>query len=161
METRIFLVLFLAWFKVLNYICNRKSKTLNNMIKNKKEISTLTKAEMEIMNILWDEAKPMSTHAIIDRYPEPKPAYSTIATFMKILTKKEFVSFRKGEEGNKTFYFYPLITRVEYTRKFMNQVKSTFFGGSVKSLISFFAKEEKLSDEELREILAVIKQPLP
>jgi predicted transcriptional regulator len=43
----------------------------------------------------------------------------------------------------------------------MNQVKSTFFGGSVKSLISFFAKEEKLSDEELREILAVIKQPLP
>ena len=59
-----------------------KSKTLNNMIKNKKEISTLTKAEMEIMNILWDEAKPMSTHAIIERYPEPKPAYSTIATFM-------------------------------------------------------------------------------
>ena len=62
------------------------------MIKNKKEISTLTKAEMEIMNILWEEAKPMSTHAIIEQYPEPKPAYSTIATFMKILTKKEFVS---------------------------------------------------------------------
>ena len=99
------------------------------MIKNKKEISTLTKAEMEIMNILWDEAKPMSTHAIIERYPEPKPAYSTIATFMKILTKKDFVTFRKGEEGDKTFYFYPL----------------------------FFAKEEQLSDEELREILAVIK----
>ena len=131
------------------------------MIKNKKEISTLTKAEMEIMNILWDEAKPMSTHAIIERYPEPKPAYSTIATFMKILTKKDFVTFRKGEEGDKTFYFYPLITRVEYTRKFMNQVKSTFFGGSVKSLISFFAQEEKLSDEDLKEILELMNQPLP
>lgn len=131
------------------------------MIKNKKEISTLTKAEMEIMNILWDEAKSMSTHAIIERYPEPKPAYSTIATFMKILTKKDFVTFRKGEEGDKTFYFYPLITRVEYTRKFMNQVKSTFFGGSVKSLISFFAKEEKLSDEDLKEILKLMNQPLP
>ena len=131
------------------------------MIKNKKEISTLTKAEMEIMNILWEEAKPMSTHAIIEQYPEPKPAYSTIATFMKILTKKEFVSFRKGEEGDKTFYFYPLITRVEYTRKFMNQVKSTFFGGSVKSLISFFAKEEQLSDEDLQEILSLINNPLP
>ena len=126
------------------------------MTKNKKEINTLTKAEMEIMNTLWDAAEPMSTHAIIERYPEPKPAYSTVATFMKILTNKEFVSFRKKEEGDKTFYFYPLITRVEYTRKFMNQVKSTFFGGSVKSLISFFAKEEKLSDEDLREIAFLI-----
>ncbi|MBR4645376.1 MAG: BlaI/MecI/CopY family transcriptional regulator [Bacteroidaceae bacterium] len=126
------------------------------MVKNKKEINTLTKAEMEIMNTLWDAKEPMSTHAIIERYPEPKPAYSTIATFMKILTNKEFVSFRKGEERDKTFYFYPLITRVEYTRKFMNQVKTTFFGGSVKSLISFFAKEEKLSDEELKEILSFI-----
>ena len=127
-------------------------------MRNNKEINTLTKAEMEIMNTLWDEAKPMSTHAIIEKYPEPKPAYSTIATFMKILTKKEFVSFRKGEEGDKTFYFYPLITRVEYTRKFMNQVKSTFFGGSVKSLISFFAQEEKMSDEDLEEILSLIKK---
>ena len=127
------------------------------MTKNKKEINTLTKAEMEIMNTLWDATEPMSTHAIIERYPEPKPAYSTVATFMKILTNKEFVSFRKKEEGDKTFYFYPLITRVEYTRKFMNQVKSTFFGGSVKSLISFFAKEEKLSDEEIKEIFSFIK----
>ena len=127
------------------------------MTKNKKEINTLTKAEMEIMNTLWDAAEPMSTHAIIERYPEPKPAYSTVATFMKILTNKEFVSFRKKEEGDKTFYFYPLITRVEYTRKFMNQVKSTFFGGSVKSLISFFAKEEKLSDEDLQEIMKMIR----
>ncbi|MBO7067816.1 MAG: BlaI/MecI/CopY family transcriptional regulator [Bacteroidaceae bacterium] len=126
------------------------------MTKNKKEINTLTKAEMEIMNILWEEARPMSTHAIIERYPEPKPAYSTIATFMKILTNKDFVSFRKGEEGDKTYFFYPLITRVEYTRKFMNQVKTTFFGGSVKSLISFFAQEEKLSDEDLREIASLI-----
>ena len=125
------------------------------------KIRRLPDSEFEIMNILWDEAKPMSTHAIIERYPEPKPAYSTIATFMKILTKKDFVSFRKGEEGDKTFYFYPLITRVEYTRKFMNQVKSTFFGGSVKSLISFFAKEEKLSDEDLKEILEVMNRPHP
>ena len=57
------------------------------MVKNKKEISTLTKAEMEIMNILWEEAKPMSTHAIIEQYPEPKPAYSTIATFMVLIMR--------------------------------------------------------------------------
>ena len=47
---------------------------------------TLTKAEMEIMNILWDKGEALTTHEIIDQYPEPKPAYSTIATFLKILT---------------------------------------------------------------------------
>lgn len=125
-------------------------------MRRKKDDHTLTKAEMEIMNILWDEGKAMSTHAIIAKYPEPRPAYSTIATFMKILTTKEFVSFRKGEEGDKTFYFYPLLTRVEYTRKFMKEVKDSFFGGSLKSLISFFAKEEELTDEELQEILLLI-----
>lgn len=125
-------------------------------MRRKKGDHTLTKAEMEIMNILWEEGRPMSTHAIIDKYPEPHPAYSTIATFMKILTTKEFVSFRKGEAGDKTFYFYPLLTRVEYTRKFMKEVKESFFGGSLKSLISFFAQEEELSNEDLQEILELI-----
>ena len=125
-------------------------------MRRKKDDHTLTKAEMEIMNILWDEGKAMSTHAIIAKYPVPRPAYSTIATFMKILTTKEFVSFRKGEEGDKTFYFYPLLTRVEYTRKFMKEMKDSLFGGSLKSLISFFAKEEELSDDDLQEILSLI-----
>lgn len=125
-------------------------------MRRKKDDHTLTKAEMEIMNILWDEGKAMSTHAIIAKYPEPHPAYSTIATFMKILTTKEFVSFRKGEVGDKTFYFYPLLTRVEYTRRFMKEVKDSFFSGSLKSLISFFAKEEELSEDDLQEILSLI-----
>ncbi len=126
-------------------------------MRRKKDDHTLTKAEMEIMNILWDEGKSMSTHAIIEKYPEPRPAYTTIATFMKILTTKEFVNYRKGENGDKTFYFYPLITRVEYTRKFMKEVKDSFFGGSLKSLVSFFAMEEEISETDLQEILEMIK----
>lgn len=125
-------------------------------MRRKKDDHTLTKAEMEIMNILWDEGKAMSTHAIIAKYPEPRPAYSTIATFMKILTTKEFVSFRKGSEGDKTFYFYPQISRAEYTRRFMKEVKDSFFGGSLKSLICFFAEEEEISDKDLQEILEII-----
>ena len=125
-------------------------------MRRKKDDNTLTKAEMEIMNILWDEGKAMSTHAIIAKYPEPRPAYSTIATFMKILTTKEFVSFRKGTEGDKTFYFYPQISRAEYTRRFMKEVKDSFFGGSLKSLICFFAEEEEISDKDLQEILEII-----
>ena len=53
-----------------------------------KEFNTLTRAEMQIMNILWDKGCGMTTHEIIDVYPEPRPAYSTIATFLKILTHK-------------------------------------------------------------------------
>lgn len=57
-----------------------------------KEFNTLTRAEMQIMNILWDKGCGMTTHEIIDAYPEPHPAYSTIATFMKILTHKQYVT---------------------------------------------------------------------
>lgn len=91
-------------------------------MRRKKDDHTLTKAEMEIMNILWDENHPLSTHSIIAKYPDPKPAYSTIATFMKILTAKEYVSYNKGVESDKTFYFYPLMSRIEYTRKYMKDV---------------------------------------
>lgn len=125
---------------------------------NKKtEERTLTRAEMEIMAILWDNSRGMTTHEIIEHYPEPKPAYSTIATFMKILTNKGFVTHRKREDSGKTFFFYPSITRQEYTRKFMAGVKHTLFEGSLKSLISFFIEEEEISDEEMKDILAIME----
>ena len=112
---------------------------------------------MEIMNILWDSGRGMTTHDIVSHYPEQQPAYTTIATFLKILTTKGFVSYQKAADGGKTHYFSPVISRAEYTSRFMNEVKRTFFGGSLKSLISFFAKEEDISDEDLQEILSHIK----
>lgn len=81
----------------------------------KKDKRTLTRAETLIMNILWDSGEAMTTHEIIGKYPDPKPAYSTTATFMKILTYKKFVNFKKAVEGNKTHFFYPLICREDYT----------------------------------------------
>lgn len=124
-----------------------------------KDDKTLTRAEMEIMNILWDnESEGMTTHEVIEKYPEPKPAYSTIATFLKIMTEKGFVSYKKAESGSKTFYYYPLISREEYTRRFMSEVKNSFFSGSLKSLISFFAKEENVSEEDIKTILSIINK---
>ena len=96
-------------------------------MKQNNEERQLTKAEMEIMNVLWDKAKGMTTHEIIDEYPEPKPAYSTIATFLKILTNKSFIQSRKQEGGGKTFVFTPTISREAYTNRVMKEVKSTFF----------------------------------
>ena len=112
---------------------------------------TLTRAEMEIMNILWDSGQGMTTHDIIAKYKEPRPVYSTVATFLKILATKQFVGFHKAEGRGKTYIYYPLVTRAEYTRQAMKDVKESFFSGSLKSLISFFVKEE-----DIREIMALI-----
>lgn len=138
------------------------------------EERTLTKAEMEIMNILWSHSesgraldgkglcthegkKGMTTHDIIEHYPEPQPAYSTIATFLKILTNKGFIRPQKQENTGKTFYFFPLVSREEYTNRVMKEVKTTFFAGSFKSMLSFFAQQEEVSEEDLKEILSLIK----
>ena len=115
---------------------------------------TLTKAEMQIMNILWDMPHGACVHDIVAKYDEPKPAYTTIATFMKILLNKKFVSFRKGER--KTQIYYPLLTRQEYTRQVMNEVKENFFGGSSSSLLNFFVREEELSEAEIRELIELV-----
>ena len=126
-------------------------------MKRNDEERQLTKAEMEIMNVLWN-AKGMTTHEIIEEYPEPKPAYSTIATFLKILTNKGFIASRKQEGGGKTFVFSPLISREAYTNRVMKEVKSTFFGNSLKSMLSYFAKQEEVSEEDLQEIMELIKK---
>lgn len=125
-------------------------------MKRNDEERQLTKAEMEIMNVLWN-AKGMTTHEIIEEYPEPKPAYSTIATFLKILTNKGFIASRKQEGGGKTFVFTPTVSREAYTNRVMKEVKSTFFAGSLKSMLSFFAKQEEVSEKDLQEIMEMIK----
>ena len=126
-------------------------------MKRNEEERQLTKAEMEIMNVLWEKAEGMTTHEIIEEYPEPKPAYSTIATFLKILTNKNFIHSRKQEGGGKTFVFTPTISREAYTNRVMKEVKSIFFGNSLKSMLSFFAKQEEVSEKDLQEIMEMIK----
>ncbi len=116
---------------------------------------TLTKGEMQVMNILWDMQRGACVADILAQYPEPKPAYTTIATFLKILTQKGFVEHKKG--AGKLLIYSPLMTRERYRRQVMNDVKQTFFGGSVKSLVSFFAEEDELSQEDINEILTILQ----
>ncbi len=117
---------------------------------------TLTKGEMQVMNILWDMQHGACVADIQKKFPEPQPAYTTIATFLKIMEQKGFVEKRKGSTG-KTFVYSPLMTRERYRRLVMNDVKDTFFGGSVKSLVSFFAEEDELTPEDINEILTIIQ----
>ena len=119
-----------------------------SIMKEKKK--QLTKAETQVMNILWSLPEQQGfIQDIIDRYPEPKPAYTTILTFMKILTDKGFV---KPERVGKANRFSPLVSKDDYTYSFISDVKDTFFDGSFTSLVSFFAKKEQYTDEELTEL---------
>ena len=117
---------------------------------------SLTKSEMQVMNILWDLGRGACVNDVLAHYQEPRPAYTTVATFLKILEQKGFVEHRKGQ--GKLLIYSPLMTRERYRRQVMDDVKQTFFGGSLTSLITFFAKSEQLSDAEIDELIDIIKQ---
>ena len=125
------------------------------MNKNK-DNQTLTRVELEIMNHLWQINKPASVRELLESYDAPKPAYTTIGTYMKILTQKGFVKPEKHEDDGKTFFFRPLVSHEDYRRRVMSEVKDTFFGGSISSLVRFFVKEEEIDDAELKELLSLI-----
>lgn len=122
-----------------------------------KDNQTLTRVEMEIMNHLWQMKKAASVRELLETCDDPKPAYTTIGTYMKILTQKGFVTPEKHEEDGKTYFFRPLISQEEYRRRVMSEVKDTFFGGSVSSLVRYFVKEEEIDNEELQELMALIQ----
>ena len=121
-----------------------------------KKSETLTKAEMQVMNALWEMPEGGCIHDIIAHYPDPKPAYTTVSTFLKILLNKGFVEFRKL--SGKTHTYYPLISKENYTNQVMKDVKESFFGGSGSSLVKFLVEKEKLSESEIRELIEIIKE---
>ena len=117
---------------------------------------TLTKGEMQVMNILWSMDRGACVNDILTQYPEPKPAYTTIATFLKILEQKGFVERRKSHTG-KLLVYTPLMTKERYRRQVMDDVKQTFFDGSAASLVSFFAEADELSQDDINDILTILQ----
>lgn len=118
---------------------------------------TLTKSEFQLMTALWDMGRAACGKELLERYPDPKPTYTTIATYLKILYEKGFVDFFKKEGEGKTQWYVAKITRQQYTRQTMQSVKRNFFGDSLKSMFSYFVKEEKLTAEEVMEMLSSIE----
>ena len=116
----------------------------------------LTRAEMDVMNVLWDADHALTVNEIVEGYAEPKPAYTTVATFLKILEAKGYVEHKRKEETGRTFYFSPMLSREKYIAHVVNDVKDTLFGSSAKSFCSFLIQNEELTDEELQDILALI-----
>lgn len=117
---------------------------------------TLTKVEFQVMTALWDINRAACGKDILERWKEPKPTYTTIATYLKILYEKGFVDFFKKEGEGKTQWYVAKVTRQEYTRMTMEGVKKDFFDGSLKSMFSYFIKEENLSLKDIEELLCII-----
>ncbi|UTW62551.1 BlaI/MecI/CopY family transcriptional regulator [bacterium SCSIO 12741] len=113
----------------------------------------LTKAEEQIMQVLW-KLKRGVVHDIIAELPDPKPAYTTVSTLIRILEKKGFVDHKAY---GKTYEYFPKISRKKYSGKIADRFLQGYFDGSTQSLVSFFVKEKKLSTKELEEILKQLK----
>ena len=114
----------------------------------------LTKAEEQVMQVLWKLEKGF-LREIIDAMPAPKPHQNTVATLLKILVDKEFVSITVL--GRQHLYT-PLVGKDEYSKRTMKQIVKGYFEGSFSNVVSFMVKENNISVEELETLLAQIKK---
>ncbi|MBG6235164.1 putative transcriptional regulator [Pedobacter sp. CAN_A7] len=117
------------------------------------EIKDLTKAEEQLMQIIWQIEKGF-VKDVMDHLPIPKPAYNTVSTIIRILETKGFVAH---EAFGKAHQYYPLISREDYRRYATSKLLDNYFENSVESMFSFFVKEEKLDLSDVDEILKMIK----
>lgn len=122
------------------------------IVKNRPQ--ELTRAELEIMQVLWSKGAAV-VHGILDEMEEPKPAYNTVSTIVRILEKKGFVSHKAY---GKTHEYYPLVTKDDYARRYMNTVLNNFFDGSVSRMVSFFSENKAISVEETDAILEMLRE---
>ncbi|WKK67325.1 BlaI/MecI/CopY family transcriptional regulator [Lutimonas zeaxanthinifaciens] len=112
----------------------------------------LTKAEEQFMQVLWD-IEEGSVKDIIEKLPEPKPAYNTVSTIIRILETKKFVSHMPKGRG---YIYYPLIKKTDYTNQSLHKLVDNYFEGSFKSMVSFFVKKNDLDLKDLESILKEI-----
>lgn len=124
----------------------------------KRKENILTKVEFEVMSILWDLDRPSCAWDVLNSWPEPRPAYTTVATYLKVLYEKGYLDYFKTKGEGKTHMYVALVSRAEYTRRTMQDVKKNCFGGSLKSMFSYFVREEKLTPDEIQSLLASINE---
>ena len=113
----------------------------------------LTKAEEQIMQIVWNHDK-LFIKDIVEKMPEPKPAYNTVGTFLKILETKGFVS---REKVGNTFTYSASVKKKTYTKNFINGFLTSYFEGSAEKLFSFMVQEKKLSPEQVEDLMKKLK----
>lgn len=116
----------------------------------------LTKAEEQVMQILW-QIKKGFVKDILAKMPEPKPAYNTVSTIVRILEKKGFVAY---QAYGKTHEYYPLVAKKEYSHFFLKSFIGNYFGGSFSRLVSFFAKENDMDIHDFEQLIKYVEDDL-
>lgn len=120
---------------------------LNTIMRN------LTRAEEQVMQILWQVEKGF-VKDLLEKMEEPKPAYNTVSTIIRILERKGFV---KHKAYGKSHEYYPIVTKDEYRSHSIKNLLSGYFNGSFTKLASFFAKDENLDVKEIEKIMSEVK----
>lgn len=122
-----------------------------------KQVSTeLTRAELEVMQIIWEKEKVFMSD-IYEGFPEGenRPAYTTISTFVRILERKGYVGHKTYGKSHR---YYPLVSKNDYTSRFMQNVMNNFFNNSPSQLLSFFADSGKLTTTQYEELKAAAEK---
>lgn len=122
----------------------------------KNPVKELTKAEEQVMQILWKLQKAF-VKDVVEQFENPLPAYNTVSTIIRILEKKGFVSYKAY--GN-TYEYFPLITKKEYSEIYLGNFVNKYFGNSYNSLVSFFASGDNLSIKELEEMKQLVEDEI-
>ncbi len=116
----------------------------------------LTRAEEQVMQVLW-KIKKGFVKEILDHFEEPKPAYNTVSTIVRILQDKGFVDHK---EYGRTHEYYPLVTKDEYSKMHLNTFVKDYFSNSFEKMVSFFAREKEISIKEMGEIMKIMEKEL-
>ena len=116
----------------------------------------LSKSEEELMNIIWKHEKAFMKD-LLETYPEPKPATTTVATLLKRMTDKGFIAYKSFGRSRE---YYPLVKKTTYFSKHVNGLIKNFFNDSASQFASFFTQETDLSKEELEDLKKLIDSEL-
>lgn len=113
----------------------------------------LTRAEEQVMQVLWKIDKGF-VKDILEHFEEPKPAYNTVSTIVRILQEKGFVTHKAY---GRTHEYYPLISKDEYSKSHLSTFVKDYFSNSFEKMVSFFAKEKNISIKEMEEIMKIME----
>jgi len=117
------------------------------------EITELTNAEEEVMQILW-RLKKAFIKEILEKFDEPRPAYSTVSTIIRILQDKGFVNYRAY---GRTYHYFPVISKDDYRKAQMSNFVRNYFSNSYQKMVSFFAREDSITVKDMEEIMEMMK----
>lgn len=112
----------------------------------------LTEREEELMEIFWSKG-PLFVKEIVDEFPEPRPHFNTISTFVRLLESKGFVRHTKF---GATYRYEAAVSKDDYSRSTLRDVVDRYFGSSIRESVSALCREENLSDDELRSLIELV-----